>query len=326
MNHQGDFLSSNTTPQLGHWGRAPLVFVLAQVRFLPSAAASPENLRDAITNRVGRRFPTISQSGDLTIEFNLDSEPRVQRTAQAAYDLVNNNVDAMVRIANGVVTYAVTSYVDSSHFREEWLEVAGALEDVNVATVNRCGLRYVDFLQPEKGRRPEDYVNAPWNLNGMPLLPGAVRGPDLHVSMMDLAYPNGRMRMQFMRGFGVPSLPMDLQGMLSPRPQALQSEPEECGVIDTDRWVDGEYRTDRATLSQVFTQMHTDVSAAFQTMITPMAINEWHSTSKIGTGCKARLNNRFKCGVASIWINWHTGSEDSASRPWYGRPNRGNRP
>lgn len=265
------------TPRRGQWANAPLVFVLAQVRFLPNAAAAPDHLRDAVAKRMGTRFPTISQNTGLSIEINLDAEPSVQQTAQAvAYDLVNNDVDAMVRVQQGALTYAVTSYVDSSHFRDAWLDITDALAEVQVTAVTRLGLRYVDFLLPTREKRPEDYVNAPWNLREMPQLPGAKGGPDLHVSMMDLAYTEGRMRLQFMRGFGVPSLPMDLQGMLSPRQRSQQAEPGECGVIDSDRWIDGEHRADRATLSQKFTQMHTDVSSAFRAMITPLALREWH--------------------------------------------------
>lgn len=272
---------SNSAPRRGQWAHAPLVFVLAQARFLPTPMATPEGLRDAIRERVSSRFPTISQPTNLGIEINIDAEGIVQRTSQApAYDLVNNDVDEMVRVQHGTLTYAVTSYVDSSHFREQWLNIASALEDVQVATVSRLGLRYVDYLVPPSGRLPEDYVNAPWNLKDMPSLPGSSGGPDLHVSMVDVAYSIGRMRLQFMRGFGVPSLPMDLQGMLSPRQQATFNQPGQCGVIDTDRWIDGDHTCDRATLNQLFTQMHTDVSKAFRAMITPLAKSEWNPDSE----------------------------------------------
>ncbi len=276
-------MTSDDTLRRGQWAHAPLVFVLAQVRFLPNAAATPEHLRDAVTKRMGARFPTVSQTNGVSIEINLDTEPNVQRTAQAiGYDLVNNEVNAMVRIQQGALSYAVTSYIDSPHFREEWLDIAEALADVQVTAVTRLGLRYVDFLMPRHGQRPEDYVHAPWNLTGMPTLPGAVNGPDLHVSMLDVNYRAGRMRLQFMRGVGVPSLPMDLQGMLSPRQPSSQVGPGECGVIDSDRWIDGEHAADRANLNQIFTQMHTDVSSAFRAMITPLAQREWHPEAAAG--------------------------------------------
>ncbi|MEI6117078.1 MAG: hypothetical protein WCP99_21255 [Burkholderiales bacterium] len=41
---------------LGQWSNAPLAFILAQVRFLPTPAAAPENIRDAIIKRLGSRF------------------------------------------------------------------------------------------------------------------------------------------------------------------------------------------------------------------------------------------------------------------------------
>ncbi|WP_080559103.1 TIGR04255 family protein [Burkholderia multivorans] len=274
-------MSSNAVPQKGQWANAPLVFVLAQVRFLPSAAAAPEHLRDAITTRIGSRFPTISQTNSLGIEINPNGGPP-RATQSVGYDLVNSDVDGMVRVQPGSLTYAVTSYVDSPHFRNQWLEIVDALGDVQVTTVTRLGLRYVDFVIPTRGRRPEDYVNAPWNLAGMPELPGAARGPDLHVSMVDVAFPPGRMRLQFMRGVGVPTLPMDLQGMLTPRHQSVHVNVGECAVIDSDRWIDGEHNAGRATVDQLFTQMHTDVSSAFRAMISPLAHDEWQTDKAKG--------------------------------------------
>ena len=276
-------MTSDAAPRRGHWARAPVVFALAQARFLPNSAAAPESLRDAISTRLGTRFPTISQSNGPTIEINLDVDPGAQRpTSAVVYDLVNENVDAMVRVQHDSLTYAVTSYDDSSHFRQDWLEIAEALQDVHIKAVSRVGLRYVDFLLPSEGRSPEEYVRAPWNLDGMPELPGAVGMPDLHVSLVDLRYPAGRMRLQFMRGFGMPTLPIDLQGMLTPRQDSSQSQPIVCGVIDTDRWIDGDHPADAATLNQLFTQMHTEVSGAFRAMITPLAKREWDPESARG--------------------------------------------
>jgi uncharacterized protein (TIGR04255 family) len=255
--------------------------VLAQIRFLPSTAAAPEHLRDAITKRIGGRFPTISQTNNLGIELSANGAP--PRTTQTVgYDLVNDEVDGMVRAQPGTLTFAVTSYVDSAHFRNQWLEIVEALGDVQITTVTRLGLRYVDFVVPTHGHRPEDYVKSPWNLDGMPKLPGAARGPDLHVSMVDVAFPPGRMRLQFMRGVGVPSLPMDLQGMLTPSQHSLHANVGECAVIDSDRWIDGEHSADRATINQLFTQMHTDVSSAFRAMVTPLALSEWNTETTKG--------------------------------------------
>lgn len=278
-------MESDTARRIGQWASAPLVFVLAQVRFLPNASATPEQLRDAIIKRVGSKFPTINQTNALNFEITLDAPaPSPQRAVPLViYDLVNSDVDAMVRIQQGSLTYAVTSYVDSPQFRSEWLELTDALTDVDVTSVMRLGLRYVDFIIPQPGRKPEEYVKAPWNLAGVPALPGALRAPDLNVSMMDVAYPQGRLRLQFMRGFGVPSLPMDLQGMLTPRQESPSVVHAECGVIDSDRWIDGnELSVDRAALNKLFTQMHTDVSAAFRAMITPLATEEWNPTNVEG--------------------------------------------
>lgn len=275
-------MPSETALALGQWPNAPLVFVLAQVRFHPTSSAAPENLRDAIIKRAGKDLITVTQTNAINIQINLAGEDaNVHRSSQAGigYDLLNEQFNAMVRVVNGALTYATTDYRDSTSFKQSWLSILAALQDVQIPTVTRLGMRYVDFILPKGDKVPEDYVYAPWDTRGMKLLPGADDRPILNVSMMDVPYPHGRMRLQFMRGFGIPNLPADLQGMLPPAKRTTETNPGLCGIIDTDRWIEGTHPSDPETLGALFTTMHRDLSEAFKTMTTPAAQEEWMTTS-----------------------------------------------
>ncbi len=263
----------------GQWSRAPVVFVLAQARFLPIPEASLEKARSALSLRLRDRFPLVVPNRPVSSQNFGALEAGASQTGVAEYDLRDDAGLEVIRIGEGGITFAVTAYSGAANFRHRWLEILDVLAEVGISEVTRLGLRYIDFIVPHEGEAPEDYVAAPWNLSGMPPLPGAVGAPDLTVSMLDLAYPHGRMRLQFMRGIGYPSLPADLHGMLQVPASRSAGNPNLCGVIDTDRWMEGAMPSDRASLDLRLAQMHADVSAAFQAMITPLALAQWNPKS-----------------------------------------------
>ena len=271
-------------PALGQWANAPLVFVLAQVRFLPVAGVGPENIRDAITARLGQRFTSIVEATQVGFQINMEGQAGVVtgQTSVAGYDMLATDMQSMVRVTRDSVSYATTTYLNSTLFFTNWMEILKALPAVGIKTVNRVGMRYVDFIIPAQGHEPEDYVCPPWDARNMPKLPGANKGPSLLVHMMDVPFPEGMMRLQFMKGFGVPSLPADLQGMLPPANSQTQNETGWCGIIDTDRWVDAEVPSTEEQLRVSYKTIHAELSQAFQLMITPFAREVWNPTSNIG--------------------------------------------
>lgn len=271
-------MNNQISPAMGQWKNAPLVFVLAQVRFLAAAGCSAEHVRDAVAKRsAGRRFTVIKPHTTLNITMDAGAQPPALNPVQLAtgYDLSCESLDTMLRVTKDSVSYATTVYKDSAAFLAEWRDLLGALGDMGVQTALRLGMRYVDFVLPSSGKRPEDYVVAPWNLHGLPDLPGADQDPSMaHSHVLDLPYPRGRMRLQFMRGYGVPQLAADLQGMLPPLTQA-PAESLVCGVLDFDRWIDVSIPADIDTLGNGFAEIRGNLSQAFKAMITPLARAEW---------------------------------------------------
>lgn len=278
-------MATSENPALGKWANAPLVYVLAQVRFLESSQSTPENIRDSLIRRMGQRFTGVTPFATIGFQFSLGGEqpvaPAPFSPTLSGFDLLSADMDAMLRIQQSNITLALNSYVDYPTFASEWMDILQVLSETGVEFVNRMGMRYVDFIYPKEGALPEDYVLPPWSFQPGPNLPGALPGMSMASHLVDVAYPQGRMRIQFARGFGSPGLSPELSGMLQPaqleRAKTASSD-QASGVIDTDRWIDANMGADVNTLRANFDTIHTNLSLAFNDMVTPLALADWQGS------------------------------------------------
>lgn len=276
-------MATSENPALGQWANAPLVYVLAQVRFLESSQSTPENIRDSLIRRMGARFTGVNPLATLGFQFNLGGEQSPQVPAAmvpsiTGFDLLSPDMDAILRIQRCNITLALNRYIDYPTFAEEWMQILQVLEETDVKYVSRMGMRYVDFIYPLEGREPEDYLCAPWHFRPAPEFPGAIAGMHMASHLVDAAYPDGRMRIQYARGFGTPGLSPELSGMLPPAVLArskLASDQRASGVIDTDHWIEATKSADVNTLRANFDTIHSNLSTAFRGMVTPFALADW---------------------------------------------------
>jgi len=93
------------------------------------------------------------------------------------------------------------------------------------------------------------------------------------VSLQEIEFDQGRMRLQFHRGYGKPMLPMDLGGMLEP--QLGREHNGLSAIIDTDRWIEGSWTHDDPAIAKLFSSMHTDLGNVFKAMMSSHAKVEW---------------------------------------------------
>ena len=270
---------STPTQGAGQWAQAPVVFVLAQVRFPAQPDGFTEKLQLAISKlHEGEFLP--AQPAPL-MEIKIEMEPGAvpkQTVTQTGtgYNIVKSDGRMVVRIEPGSLTIAVNEYRDSKHLMNLWFPMVGSLKEAGLqGSVSRLGLRYVDFVVPTDGKLPEDYVNPPWNQSATQAFKGALAKPGMFVSLHDIEFKRGRMRLQFMRGFGKPGLPADLQGLLEPRAMPGSAE-QPTAVIDTDRWMEGgAWDPLEKEICEDFKTMHQDLSNTFKTMVSSMARKEW---------------------------------------------------
>jgi uncharacterized protein (TIGR04255 family) len=262
---------------LGAWANAPLAYVLAEVR--------TEQLADLkeYRSKLGARF-----RGEYPIQRTLQSArfvatnsglQHIEPDQEGAWEFATpeNNVAVIVR-AHGIVLHA-TKYSDSEEFLGRLQRAVNVLaEEVPTVYVNRLGLRYVDFIIPEKGETPEDYVDKRLN----PSLDLA-KAPGNAVAMSLAVYPmmHGRLALRFVRSSGLPELPPELatfsleKSPLMKRERVSADQP--TATIDTDRVREfGKPEPlDATKLMDEFRTMHADVSQAFRSLITPHARKKW---------------------------------------------------
>jgi uncharacterized protein (TIGR04255 family) len=273
-------MTTETAVALGSMPNAPLVLVLAQVRFLPS---SQENnldlLRDHVCDRLGDDFPNITPVYAMNIQIaNGDGQPIHKQSTQSllGFDLRSVDLRAVVRLSSDSITLAVNSYQNIEHFMAIWSRALSSLAAGGITHVQRVGFRYVDFIYPSTGRVPEDYVVAPFDFRVKTPLPGAVGYALTNAHIQEYAFAQGRMRLQYARGMGDASLPVDLQGLLEVKSaHAIRGYEGATGILDTDRWIDGRRPSDAQSLQDAFMMLHTDVSNAFKQCTTQLAIKEW---------------------------------------------------
>ena len=272
-------MTTENLAALGTLPNAPLVLVLAQVRFLPSMQYNLDAMREHVCRSLAIEFPNVSpvyafnvQLGGGVFGQNL---PPAQQTLMG-FELRSADQRSVIRLSPDSITLAVSAYTNFEDFMGIWYKALAPLKDTGVAHVQRVGLRYVDFIYPSAGRVPEDYFVAPFDYRGFAPVTGATEVAQTNAHIQEYLLEQGRMRVQYSRGIGQPALPIELQGLLEVTSiHARRVVQGATAIFDTDRWIDGQRPSDLASLRKDFDLLHTGVSDAFKQFATQKAIDEW---------------------------------------------------
>lgn len=278
-------MSTTAPAALGQLPNAPLVFVLAQVRFIPSSQINLDDRRDAVRRALSEDFQQVNAVMAFSIEFSSaqgEGSTMPKSPVVIGYDIRSVDQKAIVRVALDSITLAVTKYKNYPDFEATWSKLLDALPSMGIKDVQRIGMRYVDFIYPADGKLPEDYFNSPLDSRKSTLIEGTIGIPQVNMQLQEYAFPKGRMRIQYARGEGQPELPMDLQGLLEVKPvgaRAGYSGP--TATFDSDRWVDGFHTSDGTSLKNEFSMLHQDLSSVFKQVTTAAAKSEWAGTKVV---------------------------------------------
>ena len=271
---------SNHDQALGKWPNAPLALVLAQVRFDPEVDTEYKAVAARLKAALGERFPAMKAVRQVThVLGHAPAAPVGESRAnegEVGRELRSDDNRSALRLQDGVMTYTTSLYRDSQHFLAEWRSMLDCLCAAGGVKVQRLGLRYVDFIIPTAGKVPEDYFK-----DGFGHLTHLF-GEIAQTAFMSHEYPregDGRMRVQFGRGFAPPSLPPDLDGAVQPPPALLGKYVEglPSAVLDIDRWRVDSRRLQAGEIADEFQRLRDDICKAFDSIITPEAKAEWSS-------------------------------------------------
>ncbi len=267
---------SNHEQALGKWPNAPLALVLAQVRFDPEIDTEYKEVADRLKAALGERFPAIKALRQTTHVFGNTPSPIIEhasKVGEVGRELRSDDNRRSLRLQDGVMTYATSLYVDSQHFLTEWRSMLDCLCAAGGIKVQRLGMRYVDFIIPTSKKVPEDYFK-----EGFGHLPHVFDEP-AQTAFMSHEYPRGTggaMRIQFGRGFALPSLPPDLDGSAQLPPVLLNKYiGGPSAVLDIDSWCVDSRRLKAEEIDVKFQLLRDDICDTFKRIITPEAVTEW---------------------------------------------------
>ncbi len=150
-------LSSATPPEIP-LPNAPLVRVIAQVRF-PSVLAVEQAGRVApFQEALRRRYPIASESVEQVRVLGASSP--APEPAKSIWRFADDSETWHVSLSRDFVALETERYASRSDFLARLAEVLEALGDLRPARVGRIGMRYIDRIQGQELRDIADLVRS----------------------------------------------------------------------------------------------------------------------------------------------------------------------
>jgi uncharacterized protein (TIGR04255 family) len=124
---------------------APLVRVIAQVRFPPILSIEKQEFVGSFQEAIRDKYPILQP--ERTQSFIFDPQGNVQNLAQVAWRFVDITGNWRVSLSPNFVALETTAYSNRNNFLERLENILTALnENFNPNIIERFGLRYVDRL------------------------------------------------------------------------------------------------------------------------------------------------------------------------------------
>jgi len=258
---------------LGQMPNAPLIYVLAQIRFthVPRMDKRWEDFHE----KVFGLYPKAETERIEQIAFK-DGQPTIGDSIQR-WHLKNDSSRTGMIVAAGSLTFHTTEYKTSRAFTSELEEVLQAFVKTlpDGVRVTRQGLRYVDLLQPETGLTVDKQVIETLRLPNL----SAIGEPRRMEQLVIYKTPIGGTLIMRHRQRTTPDLlPADIfPTKLEPAPRLSRERLENqiTGLLDYDHYVEQEQPFDIDKIVEQFRNLHTVSSEAFINTTTEEARTVW---------------------------------------------------
>ncbi len=250
---------------------APLVHVLAQVRFTPVL-------------EIGKSIPGIQQKlkdiGFLRFEKNqiqnfLLTGPTPKVETIERWDFSNREKRTGVVLTQDFVVLQTSEYTTFQDFRGVFHRVLDVVAtDAGVSLAQRIGIRYVDLIRKAPNETFDQYLHP--GLLGFPFseLNEETLSEESFRSEAAAKTPDGALSVRCMSAGGGQFLPPDL---LPPvlRYDVSLGQDEVVTIIDFDRFamIDDDFVPD--LLLERLDSLHETANKAFRAVVTPFALDKW---------------------------------------------------
>jgi uncharacterized protein (TIGR04255 family) len=250
--------------------RSPLVYFLGQVRFSPILSmgdhvkAIHERLR-----AIG--YPVYGQMETQTVTI-APSGPTIEKVTLWHFKDVADETGVV--LASNFVSFQTLKYRRYEEELPRILEVLEAVHDiVKIDVLERCGLRYLDVVYPDKNAgqaydtylQPEIVGLTGESINIVPIMSSSIFAGTTEV---------GTLVVKFSTSTSPQILPLDLAGPpLSFKTDIPQGEA--IGILDFDHFVDRRETFDLTRTAKYLAELHDAIARAFNQCTTPKARELW---------------------------------------------------
>lgn len=248
---------------------APLVFVLAQVKYSP--ILSMEQFIPAIQERVRKSFPKFRKGIIQALTIGpTDQAPVFNQVTR--WEFANKGSDTGFILQPDSFVFQTTNYQGFDDFINN---IQFALDQINlsadISLVERIGLRYIDAIDPKEGETLGDYIVP--GLSGFPIEPLNAK---LLVSHTETVAQSalGTLLLKATTKTNGQVLPPDISpiGLIL---QKTVSTETPSAIFDFDHFCERSMEFSVNEVIKKITELHDITSQAFWGTVTPHAVEQW---------------------------------------------------
>lgn len=262
------------TSALGQMPNAPLIYVLAQIRFTP-VPHMDERWED-FHEKVFEQYPKAETQRIQQIAIK-DGQPTAGDTIKRWHLTTKSSTTGIIMDA-GTLIFHTTSYKTSDVFLSDFQSVLKAFIPIlpeKGVTVSRLGLRYLDLLLQEGDLTVDQQIIKELQLPKLSSI-GEARRIDQMITYQTAI--GGTMNIRYRQSSTPDVLPADLfPNKLEPplRLKREQTEDSFVGLLDYDHFTEQEQSFDIESIITDFRKLHAISSTAFKETTTEKAFAEW---------------------------------------------------
>ena len=259
---------------LGQMSNAPLIYVLAQIRFthVPRMDKRWEDFHE----KIFESYPKAETERIEQVAFK-DGQPTIGDSIQR-WHLTNESRTTGIILDAGMLIFHTTDYRTSDVFLSDLQGILEAFIPIlpeKGMTVTRLGLRYVDLLLQEGDLVVDKQVIETLRLPQLPDLGIAQR---MEQMMTYQTLVDGKMVIRHRQSTTPDVLPADIfPNKLKPAPRLKRERLKDtvAGLLDYDHFIEHDQSFDIDSINGNFRKLHDISSAAFKATTTEEAFTKW---------------------------------------------------
>jgi uncharacterized protein (TIGR04255 family) len=256
-----------TFPAL-HLKRAPLIYVVAQVRF--SAVVAIEKFIPEIQEQLRHKgFPRFVKGQGVEISIQVDGPPKFNPVER--FEFQNKDQSLGIVLQSNSVAVHTNCYLNYETFEEHTKTALMCVHRViSIGLSERIGLRYVNLVRRGSGEKWTDYVHR--GLLGLD--PDSV-GVERWTSRSEYVGATAVGQLAIRCSQSEQPFPPDLLNTSLTYPNPLSDEGETVTTLDFDHFVERTSDFKVAATMSTLEQLHESLDKVFTTAVTSAALTKW---------------------------------------------------